>query len=266
MRVHGKVFVVTGGGNGIGREVVLQLLAAGAHVAAVDLREASLEDTRELAGDGASRLTLHAVDITDRVAVAQLPEVIRHAHGAIDGLVNVAGIIQPFVKINDMSYSDMERVMNVNYWGTVNMVKVFLPELLDRLEACIVDVSSMGGLVPVPGQGAYGASKAAVKLLTEDLHAELRGTNVAVSVVFPGGVGTNITANSGVAAPHMAMGGKQPRVTSPGDAAHAVVHAIETGKFRVVIGRDARMLDLMGRIAPKRAITMIADKMAALVA
>jgi short-subunit dehydrogenase len=130
----------------------------------------------------------------------------------------------------------------------------------------LVNVSSMGGLVPVPGQGAYGASKAAVKLLTEDLYAELQGTGVQVSVVFPGGVGTNITANSGVEIPTGALGGKQPKTTSPQDAGRAIVDAIDTGRFRVLIGRDAQMLDLMGRVAPRRAIGMIAKKMESLLA
>ena len=174
-------------------------------------------------------------------------------------------------KANDVTFDveridEIERVMNVNFWGTANMVKAFLPVLLERPEACILNVSSMGGLVPVPGQGAFGASKAAVKLLTEDLYAELDGTGVQVSVVFPGGVGTNITANSGVEIPAGALGGKMPKTTSPQAAAAAIVDAIQTGRFRVLIGRDARMLDLMGRVAPKRAIGMIARKMHALLA
>ena len=266
MKLQNRVFVVTGGGNGIGREVVLLLLTRGARVAAVDRRAEALDTTRELAGDGALRLTSHVADITDPAAVDAVRAEILAAHGHVDGLLNVAGVIQRFVPIADLSLEEVDRVMRVNFWGTVHMVKAFLPVLLERPEAAIVDVSSMGGLVPVPGQGAYGASKAAVKLFTEDLYAELRATHVAVTVVFPGGVGTNITANSGVEAPRMAAGAKEPTVTAPADAARMIVDGMVEGRFRVVIGRDARMLDLMGRIAPRRAITMIADKMSALLA
>ena len=119
-------------------------------------------------------------------------------HGQVDGLLNVAGIIQRFVKLQELEFDEIERVMNVNFWGVVNMTKAFLPELLARPTAAVLTVSSMGGFLPVPGQAAYGASKAAVKLFTEALYAETRGTNLSVTVVFPGGVGTNITANSGV--------------------------------------------------------------------
>ena len=187
MNITGKVFVVTGGGNGIGREVVLALLAKGARVAALDLRAEGLESAAALAGVG-ERLSTHVIDITDRAAVEKLPETVTAAHGAVDGLVNVAGIIHQFKPISELTFAEIEKVMNVNFWGTVNTVKTFLPALLARPEASIVDVSSMGALVPFPGQSAYGASKAAVKLFTEGLYAELRGTGVAVTVVFPGAV------------------------------------------------------------------------------
>ena len=102
------------------------------------------------------------------------------------------------MRLNDLDYAAIDRVFDVNWRGTLYMTKTFLPLLLARPEAHIVNVSSMGGFLPVPGQTIYGASKAAVKLLTEGLHSELAGTNVRVTVVFPGAVATNITANSGV--------------------------------------------------------------------
>ncbi len=121
----------------------------------------------------------------------------------------------------------------------------------------------MGGLVPVPGQGAYGASKAAVKLLTETLYAELRGTSVVVTVVFPGGIGTNITANSGVEVPgggHV-RAGKLPKVTPVEDAGAAICEAIEKGTFRLLIGGDVKAIDKLARFSPQRAIVTIADQM-----
>jgi NAD(P)-dependent dehydrogenase (short-subunit alcohol dehydrogenase family) len=258
MQIGGKVFVVTGGGNGIGREVVLELVRRGARVAAVDRRRESLEETRALALP--TRVTAYELDITDRGAVEELPGRVIAELGQVDGVVNVAGIIQRFVHINDLTMDEIEHVLAVNFWGTLFMDKAFLPHLLARPEASIVNVSSMGALVPVPGQGAYGASKAAVKLLTECLFAELQGTNVAVTVVFPGAVGTRITENSGVEAPAMPAGA-QPKFTSAPDAGSQIVDAIEKGDFRVLIGGDARMLDRLSRLAPTRAITTVAKRM-----
>jgi short-subunit dehydrogenase len=264
MDVRGKVFVVTGGGNGIGRATVLGLLAKGASVAAVDLRAEGLEATAELAGRP-STLSLHTVDVTDRDAVAALPDAVVGAHGAVDSLLNIAGIIQKFVPFAQLDVDEIERVMTVNFWGPVNTVRAFLPILLTRPQAAILNVSSMGGFIPVPGQTVYGASKAAVKLFTEGLHAELRGTRVKVTVVFPGGVATSITENSGVRAP--AVAGADPgkmKLTTPEQAADAIITAVEKGSYRVVIGGDARAMDVLTRLVPERAMTMIADKMASL--
>jgi NAD(P)-dependent dehydrogenase (short-subunit alcohol dehydrogenase family) len=262
MQIAGNVFVVTGGGNGIGREVVLALLRRGGRVAAVDLSPDGLTETTRLAGSSEGRLTTHVLSVADRAAVEALPDQVVAAHGQVDGVLNIAGIIQRFVHVEELSIEEIERVMAVNFWGTLYMDKTFLPLLRQRPQAALLNVSSMGGLVPVPGQGAYGASKGAVKLLTETLYAELRGTSVAVTVVFPGGVGTNITGNSGVDVPTVAaQGGKQPKVTAPEDAARQIVDAVANGTFRVLIGSDARMLDRLSRVSPTRAITTVADRM-----
>jgi NAD(P)-dependent dehydrogenase (short-subunit alcohol dehydrogenase family) len=267
MQIADKVFVVTGGGNGMGREVVLGLLTRGARVAAVDLNEAGLAETAKMAGAG-DKLTTHPLNVSDRKAVLALPAAVEKAHGQVDGLFNVAGIIQPFVKINDLDFDVIERVMNVNFWGVVNMTKAFLPTLLKRPQAGLLNVSSMGGFLPVPGQAAYGASKAAVKLFTEALFAELQGTNVSVTAVFPGGVGTNITANSGVEIPNMEemRKGKQPKTTTPADAGRQIIEGLEKGAFRVRIGSDAKFMDRFSRLNPKRATLLIANQMKALLA
>jgi short-subunit dehydrogenase len=266
MEITDRVFVVTGGGNGIGREVVLGLLRRGARVAAADFSETGLVETARLAAAPTGRLSTHVLNVTDRKAVLALPEAVIKAHGQVDGLLNIAGIIQPFVKIQELDFDAIERVMNVNFWGVVNTVKAFLPELLKRPAAAVLNVSSMGGFLPVPGQAAYGASKAAVKLFTEALYAETQGTGLAVTVVFPGAVGTDITKNSGVEIPNMeAMtGGKMPKTTSPADAAHQIIDGVEKGSFRVVIGGDARFMDRLARLAPRRATMLIANQMKAL--
>jgi len=272
MRVRDAVFVVTGGGNGVGREVVLALLHAGARVAAVDIGEAALAETAaqappSLPGERRARLSSHVADVTDRDAVAALPASVVEAFGQVDGLVNVAGVVQPFSPLAELSFEAIERVMGVNFWGTVNTSKAFLPVLTARPAAALVNVSSMGALVPVPGQGAYGASKAAVKLFTEGLLAEHRDTSLSVGVVIPGGIATNILSNSGVRAPASdAAIARSSHLTSPREAARRVVRALETGQPRTVIGRDAAALDLLSRVAPTRTIDLVARKMADLVA
>ncbi len=266
MKIKNKVYVVTGGGNGIGRELVLQLLSSGATVAAVDIDQAGLEETAELAGGDRSRLSQHIVDITDRDAVLRLPERVISKWGVVDGLINNAGIIQPFVKSNDVEFAAIERVININFYGTVNMTKAFLPHFLERPEAHIVNVSSMGGFLPVPGQGLYGASKAAVKLFTESLYAELLGTNVHVSVVFPGAIGTDIAAHSGV---EMDAGAAEEGTASfspmpPEEAAAAILKGIEKDKFRILVGSDAKFMNFLYRLSPKFATKYIVKQMGSL--
>lgn len=260
MNVSGKVFVVTGGGAGIGRATVLELLRRGARVASIDLNAQALEETAK-AADAGERLSSHALSITDREAILALPSAVVAAHGQIDGLINIAGIIQPFVHISELSFEQMERVIDVNFWGTVNTVKAFLPVLLERPEASLVNISSMGAILPVPGQSAYGASKAAVSLLTEGLYAELQGTSVTVTEVFPGAVATEITKNSGLVTEASDTSGSSHKMTSAPDAAAQIVDAIEKKRFRLHIGADSKLFDTLSRLMPQRAIKLIADKM-----
>lgn len=265
LEFNGKTFVVTGGGNGIGRQVVLELLLRGAQVAAFDIREESLAGTVELANAG-DRLATFTLDITDREACAESLDRVVSALGPVDGLVNVAGIMQPFVRINDLDWETIDRVVDVNLYGTLHMVKAFLPHLLQRPEAHITNVSSMGGFLPVPGQSIYGATKAAVKLLTEGLYAELRDTDVGVSVVMPGGVSTDITANSGVEVPAGAGSAEDYRlpISTPEDAARIICDGIADDKLHVFVGKDSVALNIASRLAPKQATHLIQRQMKAL--
>ncbi len=266
MQVSGKTIAVTGGGNGIGRQLVLELLARGARVAAIDLSEPALQETVQLAKAG-EKLSTHVANITDRSAVEALPEAIVSAHGQVDGLINCAGIIQPFVLFNDLEYDAIDRVMNVNFNGTVYMTKTFLPLLLARPSAHILNMSSMGGFLPVPGQTIYGASKAAVKLLTEGLHSELMDTNVSVTVVFQGATNTDISAHSGVGAPaNMPADGEAPKfkMIEPDAAARIILDAMEKDAYRVCVGSDAKAMDRLARLMPERAARIIYNNMKSL--
>jgi len=267
MKVADTVFVVTGAGGGIGGELVLALLERGARVAAVDLRKESLRDIQKRAGVHDEQLSLHPLDITDKKAVAKLPEIVIDAHGSVDGVINCAGVIQPFVKVNDLDYDAVERVMNINFYGTLYVTKSFLPHLLQRPEAYIANVSSMGGFLPVPGQSVYGASKAAVKLLTEGLYAELLDTPVHVSVVFPGATATDITKNSQVKTPG-ADGADTAKMTAktlaPDKAATIILDGIEKNKPQIFTGSDSRFMNKLYRLRPEFATRFIAKQMKAL--
>ncbi|MCS7218971.1 MAG: SDR family NAD(P)-dependent oxidoreductase [Thermus sp.] len=260
MKLAGKVVVVTGAGSGLGQALALELLRRGARVAAVDLREEGLRATQERAGRLAQGLSLHVLDITHREGVEALPQEVEAAHGQVDGLINNAGIIQPFKRLWELEEAIIERVMRVNFWGTLYMTRAFLPRLLARPEAHLVNVSSMGGFLPVPGQTVYGASKAAVKLLTEGLWAELQGTPVRVTLALPGAMRTGIAEHSGVAAPGAGGQVKVP-ILEPERAAQILLDAVERDAFRVLLGQDARTMDLLYRLSPLRATRLIQSRM-----
>lgn len=267
MQINGKVFAITGAGNGIGREVALGIAKKGGHVAALDLSEAGLAETASMAEGLPGRVTTHVVNIADREAVTALPAAIIAEHRQIDGLLNIAGIIQKFVRVNELDWDQIERVINVNLYGVLNTTKVFLPHLIARPEAAIVNVASMGAYAPVPGQSVYGATKAAVAQLSRALHSELMETGVTVTGVFPGAIGTNITLNSGVMTEEdmkkmAASAGDKPRKTTPPvEAGRRIIEAIEKGSYEIFIGQDARFMSRLSRLNPKKAAGLIYSQM-----
>ncbi len=265
MKIQNKVLVVTGGGSGIGRELVLGLLARGAKVAAVDLNERSLQETKTMAGENQLNLSTHLVNVTHKESVDALPDEVIAKHGAVDGIINNAGIIQPFVRLKDLGFDAIGRVMDVNFYGTLYMTKAFLPYLIQRPEAHIANISSMGGFLPVPGQTIYGASKAAVKLMTEGLYSELLNTHVHVSVIFPGAIGTNIAVNSGVSI-GSSDGSEQKKMKAlPANQAAAImIDGIENNKYHILVGPDAKLMDFLSRMVPQRAAEFIYKQMSSL--
>lgn len=265
MKVKGKVIVVTGAGSGMGREITLELVRRGAKVAGVDMHKAALNETAKLVKELGGKMSIHAMDITNEKAVSALPENVKKELGAVDGLINNAGIIQPFVKINELDFAAAEKVMNVNFYGPLRLIKAFLPGLLKRKEAHILNVASMGAYTPVPGQSIYGASKAALKLMTEGLRSELLETKVGVTVVFPGATATNIAVNSGMTnmTADSADAGKFKQ--TPADvAAKMMVDAIENNTPRITTGQDAKMMDIFTRLNPVWAAELILKQMKSL--
>lgn len=265
MIIKNKTILITGAGSGIGKALVLACLAKGAKVVAVDIHEDTLQELKEALGDKREQISTYVADISDKVAVEKLAKDVVENED-IDAIINNAGIIQPFVRVNDLDYDAIDRVMKINFFGTLYMVKAFLPLLLKRPEAHIVNVSSMGGFLPVPGQSVYGASKAAVKLLTEGLYAELKETNVRVSVVFPGATQTNITKNSGLKEMKVEDGAKKPsfQMLPASEAARLIILGVEKNKMQIFLGKDSNSMNILYRLNPVFATNLIAKQMKSL--
>ena len=263
MELQGKVVVVTGAGSGMGREISLELVRRQAKVALVDFRKETLAETVKLVKALGGQCSSHVLDVSDAKAVLALPAAVRKSLGEADVLINNAGIIQPFVKVNELTLEDAHHVMNVNFTGPLMLTKAFLPSLMARPVAHILNVSSMGAYAPVPGQSVYGASKAAIKLFTEGLRSELLDTKVGVTVVFPGAIATNIAANSGMTATALSTESSFP-TTAADVAAKLMVDAIADNKPRLVIGKDAKTMDFLSRLNPLYAAKMIYKQMGSL--
>lgn len=265
MHFQNKVFVVTGAGGGLGRQLVIQLLAKGASVAAVDINLQALEETKSRAGENAGRVSIHQVDITDRTRVRLLPEEVKRIHGTVDGLINNAGVIQDFVTVVDMEDHAVERIMKINFFGMMNMTRAFVSALAQQNEAIIANVSSMGGFLPVPGQAIYGASKAAVKIATEGLRMELSHTPIAVSLVIPGGIETDIKKNSGLVDAEVSEEAKKSagiQLTTPKKAAEIILKGLAKEKAKILVGADCTAMDLLYRLIPGQATKLISGVMA----
>lgn len=261
MMVAGKVFVVTGAGSGMGRELTLELVKRGAYVAGVDMREGALEETKKLAG---KNVEIFPLDVTNTASVSSLPEQVIKVFARVDGLINNAGIIQPFVKVDQLSMVDVERVMAVNFTGPLLLIRAFLPMLKAQPQAVILNVSSMGAYAPVPGQSLYGASKAAIAQLTDGLRSELMSTNIIVTTVYPGAINTNIAVNSGIVTTGSNDGASAIKTTDAKVAARKMIDAIESGKERLFIGADSMMLNILNRLNPKWAAWLIYRNMRSL--
>ncbi|WP_029089693.1 SDR family NAD(P)-dependent oxidoreductase [Brevibacterium album] len=250
MTFQGHTIVVTGGGGGIGRHMTLGLLARGARVAILDVRQEGLDETVGLAGAG-GRLSSHLVDVSDRSGVLGAADQVLAEHGSIDGVIHNAGVIQPFARFLDLDDAAIDKVVAVNLFGTIHMASAFLPHLVTRPEARFAAVSSAASFLPLAGQSVYGATKAAVKLLMEGLATELAETGVRVSVVLPGSVATDIAANSGVdMGSRFESDSSRSTAITAQDAARIALDGIEARRPLVLIGRDARFLSVASRVAP----------------
>ncbi len=250
----GKVAVITGAGSGIGRALALNLAQKGAKLALSDVDMAGLAETvRQAQALGAS-VKSDKLDVAEREAVlAYADEVVAH-FGTVNQVYNNAGIAYNG-NVDTSEFKDIERVMDVDFWGVVNGTKAFLPHVIASGDGHIVNTSSLFGLIAVPGQSAYNAAKFAVRGFTEALRQEmLVGKHpVKVTCVHPGGVKTAVARNATVAQ------GEDQRtladfydkwllIHSPEMAAKTIVNGVAKGHARIVIGLEAKAVDLFARI------------------
>ena len=254
----GKVAVVTGAGSGIGQALAIELARSGAKVAISDVDAEGLAVTEErLKAIGAS-VKVDRLDVTEREAFELYADAVKKHFGKVNQIYNNTGIA--FAGDIEVSqFKDIEKVMDVDFWGVVNGTKVFLPHLIESGDGHVINVSSIFGLFSVPGQGAYNAAKFAVRGFTEALRQEmeLAGHPVKVTTVHPGGIKTNIVRNmTAVDSVDKAQLTKtfdnKLANTTPEKAARIILDGVRKNKARVLVGPDATALDLIVRITGSR--------------
>jgi len=250
------VAVVTGAGSGIGRALARQLAVAGSALALADIDEAGLQQTAASLSERGVQLTTHIVDVSDESAVQALAQDVAARHGRVTLLINNAGVAL-HGRFEEISLDDLRWLMGINFWGVVFGVNFFLPLLKKEPRAHIVNISSVFGIVAPAGQSAYSASKFAVRGFTEALRHELEGTSVFVSCVHPGGIRTPIArrARLGANTPSASRDETVARFdrltpTMPDAAAARILQGVQRREPRILIGRDARGIDVLQRLRP----------------
>jgi NAD(P)-dependent dehydrogenase (short-subunit alcohol dehydrogenase family) len=247
-----RVAVVTGAASGIGRATALALARRGCDVALVDLDAAGLASAAGEVERAGRRASSHLADVADAERMHALAGEVQAEHGRVHVLVNNAGVSVGGT-LEEQSLEDLRWIVGVNLWGVVHGCKFFLPLLRREDEAHVVNVSSMFGLMGVPTQSSYCATKFAVRGLSEALAAELSGTRIGVTCVHPGGVRTNIVRNSrthdeAVRARTIAL--FERFATAPERVGEAIARAIERNRSRLVICREAHLADWAKRLFP----------------
>jgi NAD(P)-dependent dehydrogenase (short-subunit alcohol dehydrogenase family) len=254
--INGKVAVVTGAASGIGRATAVALAREGARLAISDVDRAGLAETAARISAAGGEAQTYLLDVSSREAVYAFAQDIEAQFGGADIVINNAGVAQ-VATVADLAYEDFEWVMNIDFWGMVYGTKAFLPQLQKKGGGHIVNVSSIFGLFSVPSQAAYNSAKFAIRGFTEALRHEMRGSQIKVSCVHPGGIKTNIMRNARflqsvqmTVREEAASGFDRLARTTPDQAAATIVNGIRKNKPRILIGIDARILDIIQRLLP----------------
>lgn len=252
-RFADKVAVITGAGSGIGRALSVELARHGARLAVSDVDLVRVAETAALCEKEGAEARHYELDVADRAAVlAHADEVVAEFGGA-NLVVNNAGVAL-VAPVAEMSWDDLEWVMNIDYWGVVHGTKAFLPHLIASGDGHLVNISSVFGLVGVPTQSAYNSAKFAVRGFTEALRQEMLIDRrpVGVSCVHPGGIRTNIVrnarANDGLNSAEMRDRFDRVALTSPEQAARIILRGVQRNRSRILVGPDAYVFDAVPRI------------------
>jgi NAD(P)-dependent dehydrogenase (short-subunit alcohol dehydrogenase family) len=251
---QGKVVAITGAGSGIGRALAQNFAARGAKLALAGLTLDGLEETVTLLPNG-SHATCTALDVSNRDQVFAFADNVVGDFGQVDYIVNNAGT-SVLASVENVTIEEIEKVIDVNMWGVVYGTKAFLPHMLKQRSGCIVNVSSVFGLVATPCSVAYTMSKFAVRGLTETLWDELQGTGVRAVLVHPGGIATNIAANTPIAMHEgelerkLAAANSAQMTTLPADCAQEIVAGLIRGDNRLLVGSGAKALFRLSRLFP----------------
>ena len=255
MRIEGRTAVITGAGGGIGRAIAMSLARRGCHLALADIDETGLAKTAKLTKEHV-RVSAHRVDVADRGAVAEFPDIVLAEHGGVDVLINNAGVAAGGT-FDQVSEEDFEWLFEINFWGVVRMTRAFLPLLRISGDSCVVNLSSLYGLIAPPEQTPYAASKFAVRGFSEALRHELEGSGVSVTVVHPGGVNTSIAEKARIPAgfSEEELERRRERYRKllrmpPEIAGETIVRGIERRQGRILIGTDAKVISLIARVLP----------------
>ncbi len=252
-----KRVLITGASSGMGKEFTKLYISKGYEVIGLDINEKGLDELKETYKRA---FDPYVVDLGNEEDIINFK---KDFHKEIDILINNAGIIQPFIKVDKLDDQKIKKIMDINFYGPLLLTKLFLNDFIKKDSGHIVNVSSMGGFFPFPGQTIYGASKSALSLLTEGLYAELINTNIAVSLVIPGAIATNISENSGVKME--ASGDSKVKPLDADKAALIIYEGIKKKKMRIYVGTDSKIMKFLYTINPKFAIKFISKQMAGLI-
>jgi len=266
-----KVAVITGAGSGMGRYLAILLAKDGADVCICDVNEKTLSETLAMLRKFNVSVSSHILDVSDKKAIEALPQKVIDQHGKVDLVFNNAGVTAGS-HFQDMKEENWDWVMGINFNGVINSTRAFIPHLVNNAEAAIVNTSSIFGIVAVPGQTAYHATKFAVRGFTESLALEMKQTNpnLQIHCVHPGHIGTNIAATARMSDEDFKDNETRSSIFSrnapktqqemgelfkeggmhPSKAAKIILNGVKKNKAKIFIGLDAKLLDLSQRLFP----------------
>ena len=273
--INGSAAAITGAASGIGRALALELAARGCDLALADRDEAGLLETAaEISKAGGTtdgrKVTTHRVDVAEPGQIQDFATAAISAHPKLNIVINNAGVAL-LGNFNEVEQAQMDWLFNINFWGVVHATRAFLPHLATRPAAHIVNLSSIFGIIAPPGQTAYSAAKFAVRGFSESLRHELKMARspVRLSVVHPGGIATNIVRNSRTGSGVTDNARRADSIerfdamaiNTPATAAQRIITGIEKNEPRILIGGDARFMDLLQRLLPGSYWSIMAKKL-----